>query len=575
MAAKDNETKSKVRLKYLAGDPAELEKGKDILEGWYYTGPEAMLNGPICRRVAVIDIDPETGAVNRGARFMPPAKRRKLGQYQIVDSANRDAADLQQVSVFGAVMKTMAMFEEEDVLGRQLRWAFEGDQLLIVPRAGEWDNAFYHRDSRSLQFFFFDRQVNRKKKRYYTCLSPDIVVHETTHAILDGIAPDLYDASSPQALALHETIADLGAAIFAIRSRRLGLKVLELTRGNLSKSTAFNQIALEFGSVRIGEMRPLRDLHNDYSFSDWGTLPASNNPHDLCNVLSGALYPLLIKDHEVQKREIACGAEEADMHKAVAVGERNMEEQLFSASGLALFKAGQKFKRIIFRCLDYLPPGEISFADYGRALIAADISINPDDHEARECIFEEFVKRGIVDDAKELTPAMPAFKLPADLDLDLLSCSDWSAYQFAEAHRNELMIPDGIPFEVRPRLDVEKATYRSTGKERVRELLFKVAWRESRVTTKLDDYCREISITYGTTLVIEWGTKSIKALLSTSPQHASQQQAATRVNNEMREQYLSDCFKKGLLEIGSPNVQIQNQTLRLRATGEMLHMVRG
>jgi hypothetical protein len=40
------------------------------------------------------------------------------------------------VSVFGAVHKTIRMFEEPDVLDRRVVWAFDAPQLLVVPRAG-------------------------------------------------------------------------------------------------------------------------------------------------------------------------------------------------------------------------------------------------------------------------------------------------------------------------------------------------------------------------------------------------------------------------------------------------------
>ncbi|MCI0348450.1 MAG: hypothetical protein L0Z53_03405, partial [Acidobacteriales bacterium] len=66
-----------------------------------------------------------------------------------------DDPSFMQVVVFGGVMKTMQMFEEADNLGRRIRWAFDGPQLLVVPRAGDWANAYYERESRSLQFFYF------------------------------------------------------------------------------------------------------------------------------------------------------------------------------------------------------------------------------------------------------------------------------------------------------------------------------------------------------------------------------------------------------------------------------------
>jgi hypothetical protein len=566
-------TTGKVRLQYMVRDLAAAATGSDLLEGWEYMASEAMLDGPVCRKVAIVDIDPDTSLVRPGTRFVSPKKGAKLGRYLIRDPHDPGAADFQQASVFGAIMKTIDLFEEPDVLGRSIRWAFDGGQLLVVPRAGRMANAFYHRDSRSLQFFFFDASVNGKDTTIYTCLSPDIVAHETTHAILDGIAPDLYDATSPQALALHEAIADLSAAIFAIRTKRLALEVLRLTGGDIGQATAFNAIALQFGTALAGSERPLRDLNNTYSFSDWGKPPVSNDPHDLCNVLTGALYGLLVEEHKKAKIEIVKKQKQVQGDTAASATPETEAAALFSASGKALAIAGNIFKRIVFRGLDYLPPGEISFADYGRALIAADTSSNPDDHQARDYIIEEFVRRGIVSAADEMITPTANFVLPPDLDLDLLVRSDWSAYQFAETYRGKLMIPPNVPFEVRPRLDVVKTTYRSgSGKAQIRECLFKIAWRENQRIAHPGGRFRKISVIYGTTLVIDRDSMSIRALLSTSPRHASQQGPATAANNAMRMAFLSECFEKGLLEIGSPNVQIQDGTLRLRAMGQMLHM---
>lgn len=57
----------------------------------------------------------------------------------------------------------------------------------------------------------------------------------------------------------------------------------------------------------------------------------------------------------------------------------------------------------VFRALDYLPPGDISFADYGRAIIAADQAIYPDRTQEREWVIEEFVKCEIAAGAAALS----------------------------------------------------------------------------------------------------------------------------------------------------------------------------
>lgn len=546
--------KSKVRLQYMAIEPGgSTAQHKSLLEGWDYETDEPLLDGPVSRRLAVVDINPDSGVVVPGAPFLRPARGRKLGRYAVKSQIDSAAADFQQVSVFGAVMKIIDMFEEEDVLGRRLEWAFDGQQLLIVPRAGIMRNAFYHRDSRSLQFFFFE-DPSRKGVQIYTCLSPDIVAHEATHAILDGIAPDLYDATSPQALAIHEAIADIGAVMFALRSARLRKEVLDLTQGDLKKSNAFNKIAQQFGEAIHGDQRPLRDLFNPHTMAT-----VSKEPHDLSEVLTGALYAVMVTLQDEKIDEIVA-----------AEGKTR-----FSASGAALNSAAQRLKRLAFRGLDYLPPGEVSFADYGRAIVAADTSSNPIDHHLRDLAKAEFVKRRIVDRPDELDCTLPtSFALPPDLDLQLLLESDWAAYQFCEIFRGELMIPPNISFDVRPRLDVTKKTWQHGEVEvRTRELILKVAWRENKILTGAGGLVDEISVMHGTTLAINWDQRHICGLVSTSPHDPSQHTLAAQAHDAMRVAYLTHLLDDGVLEIGAPNVQLQGKTLRVKATGQMLHMV--
>ncbi len=565
-----------VKLKYMDTEPGHAAKGaKSLMQGWEYVASEPLLDGPVCRRVAVIDLDPNTGAVLPGARFLPP-KGRKQGRYEIKDERDAEALDFMQVSVFTSVMKMMAIFEAPDVLGRKLRWAFDGKQLLIVPRAGKMPNAFYHRDSRSLQFFSVD-DPDRPGKLVHTCLSPDIVAHETTHAILDGIAPDLYNATSPQSLAMHEAIADLGAVMLAVRTDRLLRQVMSDTSGDLRKAEAFNEIARQFGKAVYGDDRPLRNLNNQASVASPGGLDL-HEPHELSTVLSGALYALLVAEYEEIRQEDYEEKLAKQEAKRKEAGDRPLTDDekdkvRFSVSGFALFKATEKFKRIAFRALDYLPPGEISFADYGRAMVAADIYSNPDDPEPRDFIKAEFVRRGMVKDVRTLDPVDPGFDFPAELDLEQLASSDWAAYKFAETWREKLLIPVGIPFEVRPRLDVTRKTWRKGGGAALtRTLLFKVHWQSAQLF-RTGDLVHEVAVPCGTTLAIDWETHKVHSLLSTSLDHPSQDDGSTSLNNDMRKAYLTANIDAGVLEFGSPNVQIQNGTLRVRAMGQLLHMM--
>src|SRR3546814_3368977 len=83
-------------------------------------------------------------------------------------------------------MATLKVFES--ALGRQVAWGFAepSHQIKVAPHAFADANAYYSRESESLNFGYFPDSGG---KTIYNCLSHDIVVHETTNARLDGLRP--------------------------------------------------------------------------------------------------------------------------------------------------------------------------------------------------------------------------------------------------------------------------------------------------------------------------------------------------------------------------------------------------
>ncbi|MBN1658529.1 MAG: hypothetical protein JXA93_09025 [Anaerolineae bacterium] len=552
----------RIRLPIMIQDPKLMRyEGVDRLMEYPYFEEPFFLDGPVARQVAVLDFDPTTGALEPGVPLVPPKSGNKLWRY---DPGNRDdvyAREVIALSVFGTVLRTMRMFEEEDALGRELVWGFDAPQLLIVPRAGQWANAFYERATHSLQFFFFPNPDDLADT-IYTALSRDIVAHETGHAILDGIAPHLYDALTPQGLAIHEAVADLTAALMALRCERLKSAILARTGGSIRDAGAFGSIAEEYGMAAYN-LGYLRNLMNDHCLPDV-------NPSDyyaLCNVLSGALYAVMVKMHEAWWDQYSEG-----------------EERAYSASGKALAVAADQFKRMILRALDYLPPAEVSFADYGRAILAADQASHPDDEREREWICDEFVQRGMVPD-REVLEVHTDYAEPAvaGLDLETLVRSDWAAYDFGRENRSLLHIPPDVPFHVEPRLDVTKLYYVAPGrKQRVRECLFKVWWIETEPGGLGTGWPARRAIPVGTTLAIDWQTRRVRALLTTDRRNRPAEGEADRAGRDALLRMLVDAgvLRAGDLALGpdgrSLRSYLQAETadgvLRVRGTARLLHI---
>ncbi len=568
----------RVRIPIIVKDPEVTEwKGVPPTEPFVAQSEDIFLDGPITPRVAILDFDAKTGRLEPPVPFAPPAAPDKPGAYTATRAAGEagEAVGRQEgnVSVFGTVLKTLAMFEEPDALGRRIVWAFDAPQLLVVPRAGEWANAFYERESHGLQFFYF---TAAGRGRVHTAHSQDIVAHETAHAILDGIAPDLYHAYSPQALAIHEAVADLTALLSAFRSKTLAEQVLRDTNGSIARSTAFTGIAEQFAGA-LQENRPyLRDLANTKSLKPRAKRADRvdrSEPHDLSQVLSGALYGVMVKLHESLKAEFAGAGEPRTTLVEAAETHYQQAKQAAAdpappaAGGAAtafkaLFVGAERFKRTLYRGLDYLPPGDVSFADLGRAILAADEASHPDSSEQRDWIREEFVARGIVKARAELD-VRTNFEHPAvaELDLDALVTSDWAAYAFANANRKLLGIPRSVPFEVRPRLDVTKLYWHRDGKHEVRECLFKVSWSQVEPNPVGPGLPRQRRTVAGTTLAIDWKTRTVRAIL---PSDQGRQQRADR------DRFLAGLLAADMLRLGDEALGLDGRPLQGVVRGDVI-----
>ena len=147
--------------------------------------------------------------------------------------------------------------------------------------------------------------------------------------------------------------------------------------------------------------------------------------------------------------------------------------------------AADQFKRMAFRALDYLPPGEVSFADYGRAVIAADQASHPADRGLNAAgSWDEFKLVHIVPKCERVEGPRQIFASPRSRGTGSLATlveSDWAAYEFANTNRKLLGIPPGHPLPRPPTARQPRRSYYRGGgavdaTEEIRECIFKVSW---------------------------------------------------------------------------------------------------
>lgn len=158
-------------------------------------------------------------------------------------------------------------------------------------------NAFYAR-AVGLKFF---RGVVRNQE-IFSGESPDIVLHELGHAVLDALKPQLFHVANTEADAFHEAFGDMSAILCCLQLKSMRTKVLVETSGKLNVNSRLSRVAEQLGWA-IRQRRPsavdhdsLRNAANSFKYVrpdllDTGPLTAES--HSFSRVFTGAFLDAL------------------------------------------------------------------------------------------------------------------------------------------------------------------------------------------------------------------------------------------------------------------------------------------
>lgn len=334
--------------------------------------------------------------------------------------------------------------------------------MLIVPNAGYGANAYYDRKSHSLQFYYFD---DRNGQRVRTCLSSDIVNHEFAHALLDGIRPHYLEAVSPQTGAFHEFLGDLTAILMTLRNASFRQELAKLTGGLLDSKSGgelLSSVAAEFGRA-VGDQEYLRSGANQDKLSKYKD---EMEAHVLSTVLTGTMFDILVKfTKQYLERERADG------------------EKLSPKQALAF--TVPRMQVIAIQSLDLLPPVEVTFNDYARAVLRNLLIADPTDPKGyRKMIAEAFLRREILTQAdldEILEPAGLYDRMPGDIPHDpaMIASSRAEAYRYLNDNRDDLYIPRRVDIIVDEVFTAEKMVGR--GLFLPKQMILQYLWREDVV----------------------------------------------------------------------------------------------
>lgn len=186
------------RLTIVARAPSLLDETKKTLTAEVEIPYEGLTGGPRGYRVHVVDCDATPDTLHKPL----PSRAYRDGADPWQHPGNQAILDdprFHAQNVYVLAMLTLSRFER--VLGRRVSWSFNGHQLSIAPHAFSGANAFYSKRDRLLAFGYFPTFDG--KQMVFSCRSHDVVVHETTHARLDGLRERYTDPSSPDQSSFH------------------------------------------------------------------------------------------------------------------------------------------------------------------------------------------------------------------------------------------------------------------------------------------------------------------------------------------------------------------------------------
>jgi hypothetical protein len=406
---------------------------------------EELAPGPRGYRVQVIDYNTSTGEVYAPMEY----KLLEEGKYcdpfiREPDTTLLTNPTFHAQNVYAIVMKTLARFEF--ALGRRVSWSFDGHQLQVAPHAFAEANAFYSKRDRALLFGYFPRRKSNsqqisgggnnedlafeghtaKMEWVFTCLSNDIVVHESTHALVDGLRERFTDPSSPDQAAFHEGFADVIAllSIFSLDGvvgrvidlgNQAGGDSQRISREILNPEALRKSVILGLGEEmgqeldggvtgmrkaalrRSVELAPPAELEPPQLPNYYLNQEEFKDPHRRGELFVAAMMNAFLR--------VWCERLKRLGDAPVPGANRRPKRQVFLDRQRVVEEGAAVAEQMItmsIRALDYTPPTDLEFCDFLSALLTGDYEMRPDDsiYNFRKTLKESFRAYGMAPTSK-------------------------------------------------------------------------------------------------------------------------------------------------------------------------------
>ncbi|GLS22739.1 hypothetical protein GCM10007874_57590 [Labrys miyagiensis] len=357
--------------------------------------------GPVGEYVEVVDIDPASRMCYAPVNLNHPSV---LAQNGLAPSES-DPLFHQQMA-YAVAMRTIGCFEL--ALGRRALWAKrqprdkQGNvqkteyvqRLRIYPHALREANAYYNPEKVALLFGYFRASATAGSVTsgagIFAVTSHDIIAHETTHALLDGIHPRYSEATNIDMPAFHEGFADIVALFQHFSMPESLIRQIRASSGKLDLALA--ELARQFGEA-TGLHGALRRFVGQAGQDIVKLDDDMTEPHERGAVLVSAVFAAFMTIYRARSADLIRLATNGS--GILPAGEISYD--LAGRLAAEASKTAQQLLNMCIRALDYCPPVNLDFGDYLRALITADRDMVKDDSRGyRVAFIDAFRERAII-----------------------------------------------------------------------------------------------------------------------------------------------------------------------------------
>ncbi len=384
----------------------------------------ARAGDPRCRPLRILTTDPTASRLEGSVASIdvpyeplepgPVGRLFKVDAYDYGQSVRYKKADLDEVAVllqdgydpspadprfheqmvYAVCSSVCANFR--GALGRQVSWGFAprgGDHLLhLRPFAFGQANAYYDKVEGCISFGYTTMPGTAGAVRalpgetVFTCLSHDVVVHEVTHALLDGLRSNFSIPTGPDVPGFHEGFADLVTIFQRMSYKELVAVAVRKSRGMLDESSLLTVLAPQLG------MASGRQYVRDPMAGGGQAYDPGAEAHDTGSVLAGAVFEAYLTVFRRKTERLRRLASQGSGILPPGELAHDLAELLTDAAR----DLARQFLALVIRAIDYCPPVDIHLGEYLRALVTADHDLVPDDPWAyREALVDAFMKRRI------------------------------------------------------------------------------------------------------------------------------------------------------------------------------------